>query len=113
MPVLPSYRNQSIDLQRATLAFNGLNRSSHFSVCKTTKLYKNGMFRSSRPDVFCQKGILKNFSQNSQENSRATVSFLNKIAGATKSCKQPSSYFFLGFKIYQDKKIVAKPSGLL
>ena len=31
-------------------------------------------FRSSRPEVFCKKGILK-ISQNLQENACATVSF--------------------------------------
>ena len=31
-------------------------------------------FRSSRPEVFCKKGILK-ISQNLQENTSATVSF--------------------------------------
>ena len=31
-------------------------------------------FRSSRPEVFCKKGILK-ISQNLQENTCATVSF--------------------------------------
>ena len=32
------------------------------------KTYKKG-FRSSPPEVFCKKGVLKEISQNSQENT--------------------------------------------
>ena len=35
----------------------------------------NGIIRSSRPEVFCKKVFLE-ISQNSQENTRARVSFL-------------------------------------
>ena len=34
--------------------------------------------RSSRPEVFCEKGILRNLA-NSQENTCARVSFLTKL----------------------------------
>ena len=36
-------------------------------------------FRSSRPEMFCEKGVLKN-SQNSQGNTCARL-FFNKVAG--------------------------------
>ena len=36
------------------------------------------MFRSSRPEVFCKKGVL-DISQNSQENIYARISFLIKL----------------------------------
>ena len=35
--------------------------------------------RTSRPEVFCKKGVVRNFS-NSQENTCARV-FFNKVAG--------------------------------
>ena len=40
-------------------------------------------FRSSRPEMFCEKGCLKN-SQNSQGNTCARL-FFNKVAGL-KAC---------------------------
>ena len=40
-------------------------------------------FRSSRPELFCEKGVLKN-SQNSQGNTCARL-FFNKVAGL-KAC---------------------------
>ena len=36
------------------------------------------IYRSSRPEVFCKKGFLRNFS-NSQENTCVRVSFLLKL----------------------------------
>ena len=45
--------------------------------------------RSSRPEVFCKKVLLK-ISQNSQENTCAKVSFLIKLqAPRVKIQKQP------------------------
>ena len=40
----------------------------------------NSNFRSSRPEVFCKKVLLK-ISQNSQESTCARVFFYNKVAG--------------------------------
>ena len=46
----------------------------HFTKIPTT------IARSSRPEVFCRKGVLRNFTkQNSQENTCARVSFLIKL----------------------------------
>ena len=36
-------------------------------------------FRSGRPEVFCKKGVLRNFAKNSQENTCARVYFLIKL----------------------------------
>ena len=46
------------------------------------------IYRGSRPQVFCKKGALKNFSQNSLENSCARVSFYKLIGwGLVFSCR--------------------------
>ena len=42
---------------------------------------KPDRYRNSRPEVFCEKGVLRN-SQNSQENTCARVSFLIKLQAA-------------------------------
>ena len=49
--------------------------------------------RSSRPEVFCTKGVLK-ISRNSQENTCARVSFLNKVADLGETLAQVFSYGF-------------------
>ena len=36
-------------------------------------------YRSSRPDVFCKKGVLRNFSK-STENDLCQSLYLNKVA---------------------------------
>ena len=43
------------------------------------------IFRSSCPEMFCQKKAFLEISQNSQENICARVSFSNKVAG--QACK--------------------------
>ena len=37
-------------------------------------------FRSSRPDVFCKKGVLRNFAKFTGKHLRQSL-FLNKVAG--------------------------------
>ena len=36
-------------------------------------------YRSSRPEMFCKKGVLKKFRKNSQENTCARASFLTQF----------------------------------
>ena len=53
-----------------------------------TECYKQqASFRSSRPEVFCKKGALRNYT-NSQENTCARISFLIKeTLGLVFSCE--------------------------
>ena len=46
----------------------------------TTRILLPFINRSSRPEMFCKKGVLRNFT-NSQENTCARDSFQNKVAG--------------------------------
>ena len=39
-------------------------------------------FRSSRPEVFCEKGVLRNFAKFTGKHVCESL-FLNKVAGAT------------------------------
>ena len=55
---------------------NKYNNDFGFSNCKECTDSLN--YKSSRPDVFCQKGFLE-ISQKSQENTCARVSFLIKL----------------------------------
>ena len=52
------------------------------------------LFRSSRPEVFCKKGVLRNFA-NSQENTCARASFLIKlqVSGAEEKGLRPATLF--------------------
>ena len=43
------------------------------------EMKQNSDDRSSRPKVFCKKGVLFEISQNSQEKACARVSFLIKL----------------------------------
>ena len=45
------------------------------------------MFRSSRPEVFCKKGILKEFAKSTGKHLCQSL-FLNKVAGLR------TSYFY-------------------
>ena len=51
-----------------------LNHKSH--------IYKIKTIRRSRPEVFCENGVLK-ICQNSQENTCAIVSFLIKLQASS------------------------------
>ena len=53
----------------------------------TAKSYK--IFKSSRSEVFCKKGILK-ISHNLQENTCARVSFLMGLQACRKGVKESS-----------------------
>ena len=57
-----------------------LEYATHFSLVLLLDMfsYQLPISRSSRPDVFCEKVFLE-ISQNSQENTRARVSFLIKL----------------------------------
>ena len=44
------------------------------------RLIWDGVYRSSHPDVFCQKGILKNFAKFTGKRLSQSL-FLNKVAG--------------------------------
>ena len=46
--------------------------------CKVFKIFISTKNRSSRPEVFCKNRFLK-ISQNSQKDTRATVSLLIKL----------------------------------
>ena len=46
------------------------------------EMKQNSDDRSSRPKVFCKKGVLFEISQNSQENTFARVSLLVKLQGS-------------------------------
>ena len=43
-------------------------------------LKHNPLLRCSHPDVFCKKGILRNFAKFTEKHLCLRVSFLNKVA---------------------------------
>ena len=47
---------------------------------KTCLFLKLGPYRSSRPEVFCKKGVLKNFAKFTRKHLCQSL-FLNKVAG--------------------------------
>ena len=44
---------------------------------------RNSMFRSSRPEVFCKKGVLENFAEFIGKHLCQSL-FFNKVAGLQK-----------------------------
>ena len=42
--------------------------------------YMTNLFRSSRPDVFCKKGVLRNFTKFTEKHLCQSL-FFNKVAG--------------------------------
>ena len=42
--------------------------------------FKNGIYRSSRPEVFCKKGVLRNFAKFTGKHLCQSL-FFNKVAG--------------------------------
>ena len=52
---------------------------------ETSQLKSWAMFRSSRPEVFCEKDVLRNFAKFTEVHLRQSL-FLNKIAGLI-ACK--------------------------
>ena len=57
------------------------------------------IFRSSRPEVFCRKGVLKSFT-NSQESTCARVSFLIKLRAWGKPKVKVNTFNFITKRIW-------------
>ena len=70
-------------LESSRYIISMLEYATHFSLVLLLDMfsYQLPISRSSRPDVFCEKEFLE-ISQNSQENTRARVSFLIKLQAA-------------------------------
>ena len=49
------------------------------SINSKFKKSRKSIFKSSRQDAFCKKGVLRKNLQNSQENTSARVSYLIKL----------------------------------
>ena len=66
-------KNQHILLLRNNYLYSFNTRKNH-----STQYFTIG--RSSRPEVFCKKGVLRNFAKFTGKHS-AQVSVFNKVAG--------------------------------
>ena len=62
-----------------------------------------GLHRSSRPEVFCKKGILRNFPKFSGKHLCQGL-FFNKVAGLG-----TSTHFSHTFKRWSYRKLLCKP----
>ena len=58
-------------------------RSNGF--CRATVLKNPKIFRSSRPEVFCEKGVLRNFAKFTGKRPCQTL-FFNKFTGLRPAC---------------------------
>ena len=59
--------------------------------------------KGSRPDVFCEKGVLRNFAKSTGKHLCQSL-FFNKVAGAT--CKISKNTFF-----YRTPLVAASDQG--